>query len=101
VKLKEFLDAANIQYKDFAKKVGVAPNTILNIIHRGDCKLSIAVAIEDITMNAVTCREILAKEKEQKYRRGPYRRQALAKPDDKTVNEEKTNRGDYSCNTST
>ncbi len=91
MKLKEFLDASGIQYKDFAKNAGITPNTVLNIIHKGDCKLSIALKIEELTMGAVKCRDLSQIQTEGQYRRGQYKRRSSNEPCDKIVDSNQDN----------
>lgn len=65
--LREYLDEVGISIEKFARRAGVSPVTIQNILHsKNDIRLSIAIRIEDATLDdrgkpKVTHREMIPK----------------------------------------
>lgn len=63
MKLGEYFKKMCINQNSFAKKVGVTPVTIMNIIlGKNDIHLATAIRIEDVTEGKVTCRDMLKME---------------------------------------
>lgn len=58
MKLSEYFEEYQVSVAKFAKKVGVAPMTIHNLLEGRDVKLSIGVKIQRATKGKVTCEEI-------------------------------------------
>jgi DNA-binding transcriptional regulator YdaS (Cro superfamily) len=57
--LKEYLNDSLIPYSAFARKAGISPSTLDNIIYRHkDMKLSIAMKIEKASNGKVTCQDL-------------------------------------------
>lgn len=79
--LKKWLDNNGLTYQQFADKIGIHRQTIVNLMGGRDIRLSVAAKIQDATLGVVTCRELLSqahddkaytkKEKQQQQNQAP------------------------------
>ena len=58
MRLKKWLTQNDFTYQEFADRIGVHRQTIVNILAGKDVMNSIACKIEDATLGKVTCREL-------------------------------------------
>jgi DNA-binding transcriptional regulator YdaS (Cro superfamily) len=60
MKLGQYFKDQCINHNNFARKVGVSPITICNILsQKGGIQLATAVRIEEITEGKVTCKDLV------------------------------------------
>jgi DNA-binding transcriptional regulator YdaS (Cro superfamily) len=60
--LEKYLKENKILKKDFAKKIGILPSYLSNILSGNrNAGLCLAIRIEDATSGKVTCRDMLPK----------------------------------------
>lgn len=57
--LKKWLNNNGLTYQQFADKIGIHRQTIVNLMAGKDIRLSVAAKIQDATLGVVTCRELL------------------------------------------
>jgi DNA-binding transcriptional regulator YdaS (Cro superfamily) len=60
VELTKYIEEHGVSIAKFARKVGVTPTTIHNLLEGRDVKLSIGVKIQRVTKGKVTCEEIFS-----------------------------------------
>ena len=58
MKLKDYLKKEDITPNKFARRVGINPLTIYNLLKGRDCRNSITTAIERYTKGKVSCQDI-------------------------------------------
>lgn len=63
MKMKEYLDTNGLKGKAFAASLGLTYATIYNIIYKGGCKLSTALAIEKATRGKVRVEDLMERER--------------------------------------
>lgn len=56
--LKKWLDNNGLTYQEFANRIGIHRQTIVNLMGGKDIRLSVAAKIEDATLGVVKCREL-------------------------------------------
>lgn len=56
--LKKWLVNNGLTYQEFAEKIGIHRQTIVNLMAGKDVMLSVACKIEDATLGVVKCREL-------------------------------------------
>jgi plasmid maintenance system antidote protein VapI len=70
--LKKWLVNNGLTYQEFAEKIGIHRQTIVNLMAGKDVMLSVACKIEDATLGVVKCRELHlddAKDEEKQKRK--------------------------------
>ena len=75
--LKKWLSQNELTYQQFADKIGIHRQTIVNLMAGRDVMLSVACKIEDATLGVVKCRDLC----------GYYYNHKLDQSDDKPNNE--------------
>lgn len=80
MELKTYLNDIGIPLAVFARKIGVSIPTIHNAIKgERDIRLSLAIAIEDLTDHKVTCRDLCKKKTQKKILVPQYRKKEKEK----------------------
>lgn len=58
MKLYDYLQEEGIQHSHFAKRVGISLPTLAMLFKGYDCRLSVAIKIEELTRGAVKIRDL-------------------------------------------
>ncbi len=60
--LKKWLDNNGLTYQEFANRIGIHRQTIVNLMGGKDIRLSVAAKIEDATLGVVKCRDLYSED---------------------------------------